>query len=149
MLVNIVKYRGIDRDKGRERERVWVFNNRKFFSRLQSEKMFEPTSFQVYFFIEYCYLPWIIVVSLFLLWAALIHLNSDVHDVATISAFALFLSHVFIYGWSICCMILYWYYLPLMGKVIQDPGIILVSHIQSATGTWIVCLLTITQSYFS
>ena len=149
MLVNIVKYRGIDRDKGRERERVWVFNNRKFFSRLQSEKMFEPTSFQIYFFIEYCYLPWNIVVSLFLLWAALIHLNSDVHDVATISAFALFLSHVFIYGWSICCMILYWYYLPLMGKVIQDPGIILVSHIQSATGTWIVCLLTITQSYFS
>ena len=52
--------------------------------------MFEPTFLQTYFLIEQCYLTCNIVVSLFMLLAALIYLKPKVHIVATISAFALF-----------------------------------------------------------
>ena len=52
--------------------------------------MFEPTFLQMYFLIEYCYIPCNIVVSLFMLMTALIYLKPKVHNVATISTFALF-----------------------------------------------------------
>ena len=89
----------------------------------------------MHFFIEYCHLPCNIVVSLFMLLAALFHLKPKVHNVATISAFTLFLLHVFTHGQSIGCMVLSLYYLMVMWKLIQDPGIILVSLFQSASGT--------------
>ena len=74
------------------------------------------------------------MVLLFMLLAALIHLKPKVHNVATISAFAFFLLHIFIYGQSIGCMVLSWYYLVVMWKLVKDSGIILVSLFQSATG---------------
>ena len=52
--------------------------------------MMEPTFPQMYFFIDYCNLPCNIRVSPFMLLAALIHLKPKVHNVATISVFALF-----------------------------------------------------------
>ena len=64
--------------------------------------MFEPTFFQMYFFIEYCYLSCNIVVSLFMLLAALIYLKPKVHNVATISTFALFFAtcnHLWTVNW--------------------------------------------------
>ena len=88
MPINLVQYRGT----------VGVFNKRKVFNGLPYKKIFEPTFLQMYFFIEYCYLPCNIFLSLFMLLAALIYLNPKVHNVATISAFALFLIHVFTYG---------------------------------------------------
>ena len=51
----------------------------------RKKKMFEATFLQMYFFIEYCYLPCNIVVSLFVLLAALNYLKPKVHNVATIS----------------------------------------------------------------
>ena len=60
------------------------------FNRQKHRKMFEPTFIQIYLLIEYCFLPCNIVVSLFMLLAALIFLKSKMHNVATISAFALF-----------------------------------------------------------
>ena len=53
--------------------------------------MFELTFLQTYFLIEHCYLSFNIVVSLIMLLAALIYLKPKVHNVATFSAFALFL----------------------------------------------------------
>ena len=62
--------------------------------------MFEPKHIQMYFFIEYCYLPCNIVVSLFMLLAALIYLKPKVHNVATISAFAIFFAiHLWQVNW--------------------------------------------------
>ena len=52
--------------------------------------MFEPTFLQTYLLIEHCYLFCNIVVSLIMLLAALIYLKPKMHNVATISAFALF-----------------------------------------------------------
>ena len=80
MPINLAQYGGT----------VGVSNNRKFFNRLQCKKLFEPIFFQMYFLIEYCYLSCNIAVSIFMLLAALIHLNPKVHNVATISDFALF-----------------------------------------------------------
>ena len=80
MSVNLVQYRGT----------VGVFKNRKFFNRLQYKKMFEPTFFQMYLFTEYFYLPCNVVVPLFTLLASLIQLKPKVHNVATISASAIF-----------------------------------------------------------
>ena len=68
--------------------------------------MFEPTFLQTYFLIEHCYLSCNIVVSLIMLLAALIYFKPKVHNVGTISAFALFLLHVFTYGQSIGCIVL-------------------------------------------
>ena len=65
--------------------------------------MFEPTFLQTHFLIEHCYLPCNIVVLLFMLLAALIYLKSKVHNVATISAFALLFVTC---GQSIGCIIL-------------------------------------------
>ena len=52
--------------------------------------MFEPIFLQMYFSVEYCYLPSNMMVSLFMLLAALIYLKPKVDNVATISPFALF-----------------------------------------------------------
>ena len=52
--------------------------------------MFEPTFLQMYLLFEHCFLPCNIVVSLFMLLIALIYLKPKMHNVATISAFALF-----------------------------------------------------------
>ena len=57
-----------------------------------------------------------------------------------------FLLYVFIYGQLIDRIALSRYY--LMWKLIQDPGTILASLFQSATGTWIVYRFTITQTDF-
>ena len=54
---------------------VWNFNNSKFFNRLQYKKIFDPTVFQMYFFIEYCYLLCNITVLLFMLLTTLIYLK--------------------------------------------------------------------------
>ena len=78
--------------------------------------MFEATFLQTYFFIEYCYLTCSIVMSLFMLLAALI----QVHNVATISAFALFFVtwiHLWTANW------LYSSFLILLnGNVEINPG---------------------------
>ena len=82
--------------------------------------MFEPKLIQMYFFIEYCYLPCNIVVSLFMLLAALIYLKPKVHNVATISAFAIFFATC-IHLWQVN-----WLYKPflilLSGDVEINPG---------------------------
>ena len=110
MPVNLVQYRGT----------VEVFDNRKFFDRLQYKKMFDPKFLQMYFLIEYCYLPCNIVVSLFMLLAALIYLKPKVHNVATISAFALFFVAC-IHLWTVN-----WLYSPFLilpsGDVEINPG---------------------------
>ena len=99
---------------------VEVFNNRKFFNRLQYKKMFDPKFLLMYFLIEYCYLPCNIVVSLFMLLAALIYLKAKVHNVATISAFALFFVAC-IHLWTVN-----WLYSPFLilpsGDVEINPG---------------------------
>ena len=105
MPVNLVQYRGT----------VGVFNNRKFFNRLQYKKMFEPTFLQTYFLIEHCYLSCNIVVSLIMLLAALIYLKPKV-----LSAFALFFVTC-IHLWTVN-----WLYSPflilLSGDVEINPG---------------------------
>ena len=82
--------------------------------------MFEPTFLQTYFLIEHCYLSSNIVVSLIMLLAALIYLKPKVHDVATISAFALFFVTC-IHLWTVN-----WLYSPLLillsGDVEINPG---------------------------
>ena len=98
MPVNLVQYRGT----------VAVFNNRKFFNKLQYKKMFEPTFLQMYFLIEHCYLHCNILVSLFMLLAALIYLKPKVHNVATISSFALFFV-ICIHLWTVN-----WLYSPFL-----------------------------------
>ena len=81
--------------------------------------MFESTFLQTYFLIEHCYLSCNIVVSLMLL-AALIYLKPKVHNVATISAFALFFVTC-IHLWTVN-----WLYSPflilLSGDVEINPG---------------------------
>ena len=57
--------------------------------------MFEATFLQMYFFIEYCYLPCNIVVSLFVLLAALNYLKPKVHNVATISPVCIIFWYLF------------------------------------------------------
>ena len=110
--------------------------------------MFEPTFLQTYFLIEHCYLSCNILVSLIMVFAALIYLKSKVHNVATISAFVLFFVTC-IHLWTVN-----WLYSPflilLSGDVEINPGprhnsrkFFSICHYQSAT----VCLLTITQSY--
>ena len=137
MLVNLVKYRGI----------VRVFNNCKFFNSLQCKKMVELTFLWMYFFIEYCYLLCNIVVLLFILLTALVYLKPKVHNVAAISAFGLFCNmciHLRTANW------LYSPFLILLScDVVSNPGARYNygESFQSATGTLIVCLLTITQSY--
>ena len=82
--------------------------------------MFEPTFLQMYFSIKYCYLPCNIVVSLFMLLAALIYLKPKVHNVATISPFALFFDTC-IHLWTVN-----WLYSPflilLSGDVEINPA---------------------------
>ena len=72
MPINLAEYRGT----------AIVFNNCKFFNRLQYKKVFESPFSQMYFFIRYCYLPCNIgiVVPLFMLLAALTHLKAKVHN---------------------------------------------------------------------
>ena len=97
--------------------------------------MFEPTCLQTYFLIEHCYLSCNIVVSLIMLLAALIYLKPKVHNVATISAFALFFVTC-IHLWTVN-----WLYSPFLillsvhVEINQDRDIILGSFFQSATGT--------------
>ena len=106
---------------------VEVFNNRKFINRLQYKEMFEAKFFQMYFFIEYCYFPSNIVVSLFVLLDDLIYLKTKVQNFATTSAFALFFV-ICIHSWTVNgCMVLFWYCLMVMWKLFHDPGKILVS----------------------
>ena len=82
--------------------------------------MFEPTFFQLYLLIEYCFLPCNIVVSLFMLLAALIYVKPKMNNVATISAFALFFV-ICIHLWTVN-----WVYSPplilLSGDVEINPG---------------------------
>ena len=59
------------------------------------KKMFEPAFFDIYFLIEYCYLSCNIVVSFFMLLAALIYLKPKVHIAATVSAFALLFCYMY------------------------------------------------------
>ena len=79
--------------------------------------MFEPTFLQTYFLIEHCYLPCNIVVSLFMLLYALIYLKHKVHNVATISAFALFFVTC-IHLWAIN-----WLYSPFLILLSSDVEI--------------------------
>ena len=83
-----------------------------------------------------------------MLWSAFIHLKPKVHNVTTIFAFAFFFFFLYllIYGQLIGCMVLSLYYLALMWKSIQDPGITPASLFPSVAGTLIVCLLKITQN---
>ena len=110
MPVNPVQYR----------EAVGVFDNHKFFNRRKYEKMFEPTFFQLYLLIEHCFLPCNIVVSLFMLLAALIYVKPKMNNVATISAFALFFVTC-VHLWTVN-----WVYSPplilLSGDVEINPG---------------------------
>ena len=92
-----------------QRGTVGVFSNRILLNRLQYKNMFEPTCFQMHFFIEYCYLPCNIMVSLLMLLAESIYLKPKVRNVATISVLALFFLHGFTYGQSIGCIVLSWY----------------------------------------
>ena len=62
--------------------------------------MFQPAFLQTYFLIQHCYLSCNIVVSLIMLLAALIYLKPKVHNVATISAFALFFVTC-IHSWTV------------------------------------------------
>ena len=82
--------------------------------------MFESTFLQTYFLIEHCYLSCNIVVSLIMLLAALIYLKSKVHNVATITAFALFFVTC-IHLWTVN-----WLYSPFLilvsGDVEINPG---------------------------
>ena len=84
------------------------------------KKMFEPTFLQTYFLIEHCYLSCNVVVPLIMLLAALIYLKPKVHNVATISAFALFFVTC-IHLWTVN-----WLYSPLLillsGDVEINPG---------------------------
>ena len=110
MPVNPVQYR----------EAVGVIDNHKFFNRRKYEKMFEPTFFQLYLLIEHCFLPCNIVVSLFMLLAALIYVKPKMNNVATISAFALFFVTC-VHLWTVN-----WVYGPplilLSGDVEINPG---------------------------
>ena len=79
--------------------------------------MFQPTFLQTYFLIEHCYLPSNIAVSLFMTLAALIYLKPKVHNVATISAFALFFVTC-IHLWTVN-----WLYSPFLILLISDVEI--------------------------
>ena len=82
--------------------------------------MFKPTFLQMYLLIENCFLPCNIVVSLFMLLAALTYLKPKMHNVATVSAFALFFVTC-IHLWTVN-----WLYSPLLillsGDVEISPG---------------------------
>ena len=63
--------------------------------------MFEPTFLQIYIFIEYCYLPCTILVSPFVLLAALFFLKSKAQNFALFLLLHYFLLYRFTYGQSI------------------------------------------------
>ena len=63
--------------------------------------MFEPTFFQIYIFIEYCYLPCTILVSPFVLLAALFFLKPNAQNFALFLLLHYFLLYRFTYGQSI------------------------------------------------
>ena len=82
--------------------------------------MFEPTFLQMYLLIEYCFLPCNIVVSLLMLLAALTYLKLKMHNVATISAFALFFVtciHLWTVNWLYSLLLIL-----LSGDVEINPG---------------------------
>ena len=67
--------------------------------------MFEPTFFEIYFFIECCYLPCTIVVSPFMLLAALFYLKPKAQNFALFLLLHYFLLYRFTYGQSIGCIV--------------------------------------------
>ena len=81
-----------------------------------------------------------------MLLAALFYLKPKAQNFALFLLLHYFLLYRFTYGQSIGCIVHSWYYLAVMRKLIQDPDMILGRLFQSATGTLMVCLLTITQS---
>ena len=124
----------------RDRETIGVFNNSKFVNRLQYKKCLKQHFSDAFlhqmllFTLQYRGLTFYVIDRLF-------HLKPKERNVANISAFALFFVR-YIRLWTVN-----WMDGPFL-IILKDPGIILASLFQSATGTWIACLLIITLSYF-